>query len=730
MRIGISSLGLSWLILPEVLGFLDPERFDFYRNHSERAAIESMRKQYGINGIDELWIFLTTDPKSQKSFSDDFLPWVAQLKQPPLVRAWACQNIPDIRTEKDCRSVRNALFLLILHAHRRMRIGFSTPASEDTLYISLTGGRKTISADLQDAAVYFGCTLLFHIIDRDLHNQKELHELSWKGLQEPLPTAQATVFLPLRVGTYPFLDESILKRDFFSSTDFQMPEPEPNTLCTLESSTKLIDLIEQKTKNAFYFYENLLAKGELALIDRRNFLSIFTLSPWTIQQMRETCIGGSESKQSPVYYFLQSLPKAELHCHLGGVLDIAEVLEGAKLLEKEVQAFYKKNTDFKCWIKEVQKAVHSSRIDWLRKEFQNILDLQRYLWNAGFLLCFQNHSNLLEEVVYGPFLDSEQFTGIGIEAYEPLGDIQGSALLQSEAVLRFTVQKAVRKALNENVRYLELRCSPWNYTQGELKTGMEVYRIIAEELIKAEKEYSRHGVPTDKRLEDTKSLFRSGVLLIASRHRKMSQVYQYIELMEEIYEKDVYPEKLLGIDLAGQEQKLPPSRLREAFLPVMNRCQHITIHAGETEEVERVWEAVYYLNAERIGHGLTVKNNEELMQKIIDRGIALELCPSSNHQIVGFRTAEYPLRYYLGKGVLATLNTDNPGISRTNLTQEYLKAAQLTKGGLSILQILQVVKNGFSAAFLPLPERERLLLSVEQELYTHSIPLLQEVWKR
>jgi hypothetical protein len=50
MRIGISSLGLSWLILPEVLGFLDPERFDFYRNHSERAAIESMRKQYGING--------------------------------------------------------------------------------------------------------------------------------------------------------------------------------------------------------------------------------------------------------------------------------------------------------------------------------------------------------------------------------------------------------------------------------------------------------------------------------------------------------------------------------------------------------------------------------------------------------------------------------------------------------------------------------------------------------
>nr|MBP7495852.1 hypothetical protein [Spirochaetales bacterium] len=452
MQIGISSLGLSWLILPEVIGFLDPERFDFFRNHSERATIESMRKQYRIKGIDELWIFLTTDPKSQKSFIDDFLPWVTQLKQPPLVRAWACQDIPDIRTEKDCRSIRNALFLLVLHARHRMRMDFSTPASEDTLYISLTGGRKTISADLQDAAVYFGCTLLFHIIDRDLNNQKELRELSWQGLQEPLPTAQATVFLPLRVGAYPFLDESILNRDFFSSPDFQIPEPEPNTLCTLEPSTELIDLIEQKTKNAFYFYENLLAKGESALIDRRNFLSIFTLSPWMIQQMRETYIRGSESKQSPTFRFLQSLPKAELHCHLGGALDIPQALEGAKLLEKEVQAFYK-NTVFKQWLKEVQKAVRSNQIDWLHQEFQNIPTFQRYVWNAGFLLCFQNHSNLLEEVVYGPFLDSEKFTGIGIEAYEPLGDIQGSALLQSESVIRFAVQKAIQKALNENVRY-------------------------------------------------------------------------------------------------------------------------------------------------------------------------------------------------------------------------------------------------------------------------------------
>ncbi|MFQ3620255.1 MAG: hypothetical protein SNJ78_04825, partial [Spirochaetales bacterium] len=306
---------------------------------------------------------------------------------------------------------------------------------------------------------------------------------------------------------------------------------------------------------------------------------------------------------------------------------------------------------------------------------------------------------------------------------------QGSGLLQTEALIRYTVQKAVAKARSRNVRYLELRCSPWNYTKGEVRTGLEVYRIIAEELTKAEKEVNPGALPVFG-ARGLQAGFRSGIILIASRHRKMSEVYLNLELMEEIYAQGVYEEKLVGIDLAGEEGKLPPSRLREAFLSVMNRCQHITIHAGETEKVESVWEAVYHLNAERIGHGLTLKDDKHLLQKIIDRGIALELCPSSNDQIVGFRDSPYPLLDYLEKGASVTINTDNPGISRTQLTQEFLKAAQLSRVGLSLMQILQIVRNGFSAAFLPLPERERLLLSVERELYARSIPLLEEVWKR
>ena len=732
MRIAISSLGQSWLILPEVLGFVDPKRFDFYRNHPEASRIRALRQEHRIEGIDELWVFLTTDTKSKDSFSS-MKRWAGRLDSSPLIKGWCCRGISDLRTEEECRYIRNALFSLVLHAHRKLQAPSSPPDQQGALYISLTGGRKTISGDLQDAANYFGSTLLFHIIDRDLNKHTNLLNLSWDNLNEPLGSKEANVFLPIPVGSPPFLDSSILKRDFLFHPEFQIPESEETSLqpLELEPSTKLIDTIEQRTKQAFYFYENLLGRGQEALQDRRNFLSLFTLPPRRILRMRETKIYGSESEHSPVYRFLHSLPKAELHCHLGGVLDPSEALEVATLWQKEVESWKRTYPKFQDWNRTLQEMITPRDIPRLQEEFRRLHslpsshDLQsqlnltlvpRHIRNAAFLLSFLNAPELLDTVLFGELVNPQRFKAIDFEPYERLGDYQGSSLLQSEETIRRAVQIAIRKAAAHNVRYLELRCSPLNYTKGNVNTGLEVYRIIAQELSQAESEASRSlGKPV-----------RYRALLIASRHRKLSQVYQYMELMEDIFQTATYPEMLAGVDLAGNEKQMPPERLREAFEPVMDRCQHITIHAGENEEVKNIWQAVYYLHAERIGHGLTLKNDPDLMQKFIDRGIALEMCPSSNIQIIVPELTEYPLKYYLEKGVPVTLNTDNPGISRTNLTREYLTAASLTPGGLSILQILQIVKNGFSAAFLPLPEREELLLSVEEELYRNSIPLLEE----
>ena len=139
---------------------------------------------------------------------------------------------------------------------------------------------------------------------------------------------------------------------------------------------------------------------------------------------------------------------------------------------------------------------------------------------------------------------------------------------------------------------------------------------------------------------------------------------------------------------------------------------------------ESIWQAVYHLNAERIGHGLTLRDRPDLMNKFLERGIGIEMCPSSNAQIVGFQDnylpdtglQEYPLKKYLDAELLVSVNTDDPGISRTSATNELHKAARLTKGGLSKWEILQLLCNAFRTAFYPYKQKKALIRRVEERL--------------
>ncbi len=215
------------------------------------------------------------------------------------------------------------------------------------------------------------------------------------------------------------------------------------------------------------------------------------------------------------------------------------------------------------------------------------------------------------------------------------------------------------------------------------------------------------------------------IIFTASRHGKMETVKKHIELTQNMLNKNgEFKNWFAGFDLAGAEASKSPEEFREIFLPLMEQCLNITIHAGEGENAENIWKAVYHLNADRIGHGLTLKDKPELMNRFIDRKIAVEMCPSSNYQIVGFKdynlnnknTNIYPLKEYLDKGIYVTINTDDPGISLTNLTQEYYKAASMTKDGLSKWDMLKIVRNGFRSAFLSFDKRKELLINAEKEI--------------
>jgi adenosine deaminase len=148
--------------------------------------------------------------------------------------------------------------------------------------------------------------------------------------------------------------------------------------------------------------------------------------------------------------------------------------------------------------------------------------------------------------------------------------------------------------------------------------------------------------------------------------------------------------------------------------------------------VDRIWQAVYCLNAERIGHGLTLKNNTDLEKKFRERRIGIEMCPSSNYQVIGFRDnyvdgaearrvkgkflQEYPLKNYLDKNLRVSINTDDPGISRTCMTNELLKAGRLTHDGLSLWNVFSLLYNGFDTAFLPFEQKNELLADMNESI--------------
>jgi adenosine deaminase len=185
---------------------------------------------------------------------------------------------------------------------------------------------------------------------------------------------------------------------------------------------------------------------------------------------------------------------------------------------------------------------------------------------------------------------------------------------------------------------------------------------------------------------------------------------------------------IVGLDLAGDEAGSRPEEIAHWFLPAFEICLPLTIHAGEGEEADSIWQAAYHLHADRIGHGLTVGGHGQLAGRFRDRGICLELCPSSNREVVGYRDPAvpesadcppYPLLELWRSGLPLTLCTDNPGISRTTLANEYLVASRMAGGSLSCWDALAMLRQAFVHAFLPSGEKENLLKRVDGFIFHH-----------
>jgi adenosine deaminase len=145
---------------------------------------------------------------------------------------------------------------------------------------------------------------------------------------------------------------------------------------------------------------------------------------------------------------------------------------------------------------------------------------------------------------------------------------------------------------------------------------------------------------------------------------------------------------------------------------------HITVHAGESAGPESVWQAIQDLGASRIGHAVRAIEDPALMDFMLASEIGIETNLTSNLQTqTVLDLGHHPARAFMARGLLVTLNTDDPGISGIDLAHEYNHAAPAA--GLTPSQIHQAQRNAVEIAFLSELEKKAMFAKKQEKYDPH-----------
>ena len=161
---------------------------------------------------------------------------------------------------------------------------------------------------------------------------------------------------------------------------------------------------------------------------------------------------------------------------------------------------------------------------------------------------------------------------------------------------------------------------------------------------------------------------------------------------------------VIALGLGGAEVGNPPEKHQAAFARAHAAGLPCVPHAGETGGASSIWGALHALGAQRIGHGVRCLEDAALVAELRDRQIPLEICPTSNVCLgVVPSMAAHPLPQLIDAGLCVTLNSDDPPMFNTTLTNEYIAVAQTFGWGAHELE--QLTLNAVRASLLPAPQR-------------------------
>jgi adenosine deaminase len=260
-----------------------------------------------------------------------------------------------------------------------------------------------------------------------------------------------------------------------------------------------------------------------------------------------------------------------------------------------------------------------------------------------------------------------------------------TAVLADYDACRRVARENVEDAQREGIRYIELRFSPAFMADAHNLDPSRVTAAVIEGVREGE---AATGV-------------RANLIGILTR------TYGPVRARRELRALLDHKNEITALDLAGDEGNWPAELFIEHFKEGREAGWQVTVHAGEAAGAQSIVTAIDQLGATRIGHAVRAVEDTAVMDLLRERHIGIEANLTSNVQTSTVPDyPSHPLKKFLESGLLATINTDDPGISGIDLAYELDVAAPAA--GLDESQIIRALENAWEIAFLGPEEKARL----------------------
>lgn len=266
--------------------------------------------------------------------------------------------------------------------------------------------------------------------------------------------------------------------------------------------------------------------------------------------------------------------------------------------------------------------------------------------------------------------------------------------LRTQDDIELITAEFLKKQADQNILYSEVIFTPYTHH----------HNVTFDEQLA--------GINQARRQAETTLGVRLG--LVPDISRQMRPIHESFQVAEWAIQN--MNNGIIALGLGGPEVNNPPELFRETFEITKAAGLPSLPHAGETAGPESIWGAINALGANRIGHGVRCLEDPELVATLRKRRIPLDVCPSSNVRLgVVPGLDQHPLPELLEAGLLVTINSDDPPMFNTTLSDEYLGITRTF--GFGIDQIKQFVMNGVEASLLSASAKASLSDNIDRSFH-------------